>query len=82
MDPHIAMEAINDERERQVMCGYGMSHDARHSPTEWVAIITHELGAVADCALNPRPDTDWLKCALIKTASVSVAALEALCKED
>lgn len=75
MDPADAMAAINDERD------YNMVDDACHSPTEWVAIITHELGAVADYALNPRPDTDWLKRALVKTAAVSVAALEALCKE-
>ena len=73
-----ALAAIEAERERQIeVIGYDAGHDATHTPTGWVAIIAHELGAVADRSLNAGSDTYWTQRALIKTAAVCVAALEA-----
>ncbi len=71
------MAVIHDERQYQIhQKGWTFEHDRDHSPKEWVAIFTHELGCAADSALNNRDEKPWYR-AVVKLAAVCVAALEA-----
>lgn len=64
---------VAEEQEKQSRL-WGADHDAQHSPAEWSAILSHEVGCFADAALN---DGDLLA-ALVKIAAVSESAAVAL----
>jgi len=65
---------VIDERQKQAKKGYTSVHDSRHSFAGWVAILTHELGCVADAALHGNRE-DFFR-GLVKIAAVCLAACE------
>lgn len=74
-DRGMIMVDINAEREKQVMGGYDPQHDASHDRNTWIAILAQEIGQAAFV-----PDDQYRR-ALVKTAAVAVAALEAYDEE-
>jgi hypothetical protein len=70
----VLLEEIRAERQRQAELP-GSEWDARNTPNDWVAIVTHYVGS--EVRRNGLvPEVDEFKDKLIKAAAVILAALE------
>jgi len=78
----IEMRQILRERDRQSYeKGYTGDHDSLHTPGDWLAIIVHECGCLADLLLkeNCRARDDAVGRATVKIGAVALASLEHVC---
>lgn len=69
--------AIEAERLRQVGLGYDAKRDARHTAADWVCLIVHHVGLIADDGVGVK-DLDRAGAQLVRAAAVILAALERL----
>jgi hypothetical protein len=68
--------AIEEERQRQIaLLKYDAAHDAKHSPNDWLAILSRALGLAGNDGGIHEP-TRYRR-QLVRLAALAVAALEA-----
>lgn len=77
-ETEVVLKRVFNERQRQIYeKGWMPAHDMNHSPLAWVGIIAHELGCLADAALNRPGERGPRLTGYRKIAAVAVAAMEA-----
>lgn len=73
------LDWVLHERERQrELWGEDESHDASHTPQDWITILTYYLGRAAYNAPPYRLQREEFKKRLVQISAICLAALEAM----